>query len=265
MTTRIKPLTGLDALFLYLESAGTPMHVASVIRVIPPKRAKNFAETLRQHLMARLEPLPVVRRVLEEPPMALGHPVWRQCEAVDLSQHIRIRKLPRAGSDKQLASLISRLHAQLMPRERPLWDIIIIDGLADGSIALYMKSHHALVDGQAGMQLTQAILDLEPKPAQKPSEAAAQGRAKPSKPNDLAKAALRAAADQFGRILRGVPDSWRQLQSGLGEGGGWKRLRDSVWLAPRTPFNVTIGDKRRWAFTSVSLSQVKRVAKGVAI
>lgn len=261
MGARIKPLTGLDALFLYLESAGTPMHVASVIRVIPPKRARNFAETLRQHLIARLEPLPVVRRVLEEPPMALGHPVWRQCEAVDLTQHIRIRRLPRAGSDKQLASLIGRLHAQTLPRERPLWEIIIIDGLADGSVALYMKSHHALVDGQAGVQLTQAILDIEPKPAQTPSEASAAGKAKPSKPNDLAKAALRAAADQFGRILRGVPDSWRQLQSGLGEGSVWKRLRDSVWLAPRTPFNVTIGDKRRWAFTSLSLSQVKRVAK----
>ena len=261
MGSRIKPLTGLDALFLYLESAGTPMHVASVIRVIPPRRARNFAETVRQHLMARLEGLPVVRRVLEEPPMALGHPVWRQCDAVDLGKHIRIRQLPKAGSEKQLASLISRLHAQPMDRDRPMWEIIVVDGLADGSVAVYMKSHHALVDGQAGMQLTQAILDLEAKPAEKVAAAKTRGQARPSTPNDLAKAALRAAADQFGRILRGVPESWRQLQGGLGEGGVWKKLRDSVWLAPRTPFNITIGDKRRWAFTSVSLSQVKRVAK----
>ena len=93
MGKRLRPLTGLDALFLYLESAGTPMHVASLMRLERPKRAPKFAETVRGHLLARLSPLPIVRRQLVEAPLALGHPSWREAPDTDIADHVSIRRV----------------------------------------------------------------------------------------------------------------------------------------------------------------------------
>jgi len=258
---RLRPLTGLDALFLYLEAGGCPMHVASLIRLERPPRSRRFAHTVREHLLARLAPLPIVRRVLEEAPMALGHPVWRESPSVDLASHVVLRSLARPGGEAQLAKLVGTLHAEPLDRRRPLWEISVIDGLADGSIALYMKSHHALVDGQAGVQLTQAMLDIGPQPAQKWSAAAETAPAEPPPRDQLARAALRATAGQFSKMLRGVPESWRAVREQSRGGDLIGRLRDSVWLAPRTPFNVNVGPARRVAFCSLPIHDIKLIGK----
>ncbi len=263
---RLRPLTGLDALFLYLESGGTPMHVASLVRIDPPKRARNFAETVRQHLLARLAPIPIIRRVLEEAPLALGHPVWRDSDHVDIESHVSIRRVARPGGETQLAALVAKLHAGAMDRSRPLWDISVIDGLADGSVAVYMKSHHALVDGQAGVKVTQAMVDVEPLPAQRWRGEDKPIGDPPKLPKDqLARAALRASANQFTQLLRGVPEGWRRVREQAKGGDLIGRLRDSVWLAPRTPFNVNIGADRRVAFCSLPIDQIKAIGKRAGV
>jgi len=262
MAKQLRPLTGLDALFLYLEATGTPMHVASLMRVAPPARGRRgFAAVLREHLIARLARLALVRRVLQDVPFALGHPVWRELESVDLGAHISIRRLRRPGSDAQLNALVAKLHASALPRDKPLWQIVIIEGLADGSLGLYMKSHHALVDGQAGVQVAQAIFDIAPLAPERPDDPGRPTSSPPPPRDALARTALRQAARQFAGVLRGVPESWRRLRA-QGHGGGLLgRLRDSVFLAPRTPFNVQLGAARRVAFCSLPLDQVKRIGK----
>lgn len=257
---RLRPLTGLDALFLYLEAAGTPMHVASLLRVEPPKRARHFAETVRQHLMARLASVPIVRRVLEEAPLALGHPVWRDSPQLDFEQHVLRRELPAPGGEDELCALVAELHAEPLDRSRPLWQIVVIDGLADRSIAVYMKSHHALVDGQAGVKVAQAMVDVQPMPAlrwQADDSAEASG---PVPAEQVARAALRATAQQLSRMVRGLPEGWRRVREQTTGPGLLDRLRDSVWIAPRTPFNVNLGPRRRVAFCSLPMAEVKRIA-----
>ena len=264
MAKRLRPLTGLDALFVYLEAMGTPMHVASLIRLRPPTRGRlRFAHALRDHLLARLADISILRRELVAAPLALGHPMWREVANFDPAPHIQLQTLAKPGSERQLHGLIARLHAVELDRSRPLWEIVIVEGLADGGLAIYLKSHHALVDGQAGVQVMGALLDVEPRPLQRPSaKAKATGDAATlPAPNAIARAALRASARQFGAMLRGVPESVRRLAASAREAGSLEKLRDSVWLAPRTPFNAQLDSSRRFAATSLPLPEIKRIAK----
>ena len=260
-TGKGKSLTGLDALFLYLEAAGTPMHVASLMRLARPRGQRRFAEHLREHLMQRLAPLSMLRWVLEEAPMGLDHPHWRDAGELDWQVHLRIVRLGRGQPEAALTREVARLHAEPLPRERPLWQITLIEGLPDGELALYLKSHHALVDGQAGVALTRALLDL---PADAPS---GDGDAGPARRGSAARggSALRSAAAQLGRILRGAPEGVRQVRAALGEGEWLERLRDSVWVAPRTPFNRTIDAARRVGFVSLPLEAIKGCARATGV
>jgi len=260
-------LTGLDALFVYLESMGTPMHVASLIRLkVPARQARRFAERLREHLLVRLADIPILRRELVEAPLALGHPLWHEVSDFDPSPHVVIETLSAPATDLRLHALIARLHAQELDRSRPLWQIVIVDGLPGGDVALYLKSHHALVDGQAGVQVTGALLDIEPRPLLRRRKLAAVEASTPPPADARARVALRASARQFGAMLRGVPEGVRRLASearASAEGGfaGLQKLRESVWLAPRTPFNAQLGPARRFAAISLPLAEFKRIGK----
>jgi WS/DGAT/MGAT family acyltransferase len=251
-------LTGLDALFLYLESAGTPMHVASLMRLAPPRGSPDFAAALREHLCARLAALPMLRWVLDQAPLALDHPRWRDAGTPDWGEHIRVQTLRRGHPERALSRTLAELHAEPLPRDRPLWQIIILEGLPHGELGLYMKSHHALVDGQAGVALTAALLDVPDAAGRSQALPQAAGPAVHRDPRRGAALALR-------RMLRGVPQSMRQLRDLLADGAVMERLRDSLWWAPRTPFNQTIATARRVGLVSLPLADLKRCAQGFAV
>lgn len=99
-------------------------------------------------LLAGLNEAVALRRTLEPAPLDIGHPLWREGSEIDLEQHVIERRVRAPGGDKQLFDLVAALHAEPLPRERPLWQFCVIDGLADGSLALHTKIHHALLDGQ---------------------------------------------------------------------------------------------------------------------
>ena len=121
MSKRLRPLSGLDAGFLYLEAAGTPMHVGSVMLIeLPKKKNFDFHAALIAHIGERLPRAPALRRVLHEAPLDLGHPMWGEAAQVKLSTHIRQRKLPGAGGRAKLMALVGKLHAQPLPRDLPV-------------------------------------------------------------------------------------------------------------------------------------------------
>lgn len=159
---RLRPLSGLDAGFLYLEAAGTPMHVGSLMLLAPAKGRRDFRRDLVAMLAERLPRTRVLRRVLQAAPLDLGHPMWREVDDVDLDAHVVKRTLRGKGSQAQLDALVAKLHASPLDRGRPLWQFTVIDGLASGEIALYTKIHHAVLDGQGGVALAQALLDIAP-------------------------------------------------------------------------------------------------------
>ena len=267
MPKRLRPLSGLDAGFLYLEAAGTPMHVGSLMLIEPPRRrGHDFHRDLMHHLAERLPRAPALRRVLQPAPLDLGHPMWREAEEIKLERHVLRRKIPAPGSERQLAALVGRLHAQMLDREHPLWQFVVIEGLASGQVALYSKIHHAVLDGQGGVALAQAMLDLEPR-APTRRKTTAEGVAAPAR-SAVAGAALRANASQLLRLLRAVPPVLK-LASEAGGGGsmlqslkeGVGRIRDSVLIAPRTLFNRQVCAQRTFAAVSLPLDGVKRGAK----
>lgn len=265
---QLRSLSGLDAGFLYLEAGGTPMHVGSVMLIEPRKRrGGDFHRDLIDHLAGRLPHTPVLRRVLQHAPLELGHPMWREVEDIDLPKHVLKRKLPRPGSERQLAALVAKLHAGMLDRERPLWQFVVIEGLESGQVALYSRIHHAVLDGNGGIALAKALLDLEPRAPMRSSATRRSGTRQIDKA-DLARAALRASSRQLLNLLRAVPPVLKVVARSGGSGSIRERLgrlRDSIHFAPRTIFNRQVSDARSFAMASLPLDEAKRIARASGV
>lgn len=267
MTKRLRSLSGLDAGFLYLENAGTPMHVGSVMLIeVPKTRTKkkyDFQSKLIQHLQDRLPHAAALRRVLKETPLDLAHPMWMEIEQVDLKKHVLKKTLPGNGGMSKLHALTGKLHAALLDRNLPLWQFVVIDNVEPGVIAVYSKIHHALMDGQGGVALAQVLLDIE---AKAPTKSAKKNTAETTaaarlRKRDASKTALRSTVNQFAKLLRALPSTLK-LAGEINSPGKLKNLRDAILPAPRTPFNQQISNTRSFATVSVPIDAVKRVARG---
>lgn len=271
MPKKLRPLSGLDASFLYLEAMGTPMHVGSLMQLEVPAgpkgQAVDFRATLVEHLRRRLPKAPALRRVLEQTPLDLAHPMWREQAAIDLDHHITRQRLPRGGTPAQLRNLVAKLHAEPLPRDRPLWQFVVIDGLADGSVALYSKVHHALLDGQGGIALAQALLDLDARGRGHDQPIPELENSAEARTSDVLKVALKSTLSQFGKLFRAIPATVKVAAAAVRstEGSLLGRIRDSVSLAPRTPFNVQVGPRRSYATLSLPLPELKQLAKALGV
>ena len=164
----MKPLSGLDALFVYAETPTTPMNVIATIVIDPriparsgkPKQRLDY-EALIARLEARLPRLPHFRRKLLETPFGLGHPVWVEAEDFALDQHV-MRVLAREpGGREELAEVVAKAASMRLDRARPLWTIWVVEGLERGRVALIVRSHHALLDGMSGAALLLHLFDLD--------------------------------------------------------------------------------------------------------
>lgn len=263
-------MSGLDAGFLYLEAAGTPMHVGGVMQIAPvPGRQGDFCRDLVAHLARRLPDTPVLRRVLQAVPLNLDHPGWRELESMDPARHVLRRKLAAPGSRRQLDALVARLHAIPLDRDRPLWQFVVIEGLATGELALYAKIHHAVLDGHAGAALAQALLDAGPQRlARTGRDEGLEERPDPTPPRDTAAhGSERGAAGRLLRLWRAVSPmlmsaaAAREASLVQSLRQGVARLRDSVSIAPRTRFNRQVSERRSFASLSLPLDSCKQIAR----
>jgi WS/DGAT/MGAT family acyltransferase len=262
---RLQPLSGLDSLFLHLETPETPMHVASLhLFDVPEGYRGDFHANLKQQVARRLHLVPLFRRRLHTLPLAIGNPCWVEEAEVDLDYHVRRVRLPRPGTQAQLEAGAARIHATLMDRRRPLWEAHVIEGLQSGQVGLYIRVHHAVLDGAAGMALAGALLDPTPEPRDVPRPP--RGRRAQAEPPgfvQLARAALRHDVDQYAKLLRRLPDLIGVL-AGPGQrtaDPGAEPARRSRAFGPRTPLNVSITAERSFAALSLPLDEVKRVAR----
>ncbi len=267
MSKRLRSLSGLDAGFLYLENAGTPMHVGSVMLIELPKSAKRTAYDYRSRLIdllsERLPQAPALRRVLKEAPLDLAHPMWIEVDDVNLKKHVLKRTLPGAGGMHKLHLLTGKLHAAMLDRSMPLWQFVVIENVEPGVIALYSKIHHALLDGQGGVALAKVLLDIEAGAVSKRQRKIKNTDtvANRLRTRDISKTALRSTVNQFAQLLRALPGTLK-LAGGMASPSKIKSLRDSILVAPRMAFNQQIGLARSFASVSVPLQSVKRVANG---
>ncbi|HRQ64813.1 MAG TPA: wax ester/triacylglycerol synthase family O-acyltransferase [Xanthomonadaceae bacterium] len=258
----LRPLSGLDAAFLYLEGMGTPMHVGSLMILDPPKRFRgDFRQRLCEHIAGRIGRASALRRGLADAPLGLGHPLWQEQSALDLDRHVLTRRLRAPGSRAALLGLAARLHAEPLDRSLPLWQLVLIEGLDDGRLALHAKIHHALLDGEGGVALARALLDLDPAEVGHGDTKMPGAGAETMDALDAAREAAHATYQQFGRLLRGIPGVARLAAASIGAPRRTMAgIRESVLLAPRTPFNVQVGKDRAFAVADLDLSRVKAVA-----
>ncbi len=261
-------LSGMDASFLHLETPEMPMHVGSLMVMdLPEGHAGDFYEDVKRHVAKRLHLARVFQRKLALMPFELANPVWVDDEDLDIDHHIRHIIVPRPGTREQLERLVGRLHSPLLDRSRPLWGMVVIEGLASGQVAVYSKVHHAAVDGQAGVALAAALLDLTATPrVVKPPRPRRQPHRYQLGVAELANAALGNTSRQAVKLVQTVPTMLRALRSvllPLDEGTGKRRLTLPKGLksAPRTPLNVSITNQRSFATRALPLAMLKQMAK----
>jgi diacylglycerol O-acyltransferase len=157
-------LTALEASFLALERPGLPMHVAGVV-IFDASSSTGGPVTMHdlRHLVAsRRRRLPKFRQRVRFGPLDLDRPVWVPSGTSNLDDHLFHHRLPAPGGRSQLSKLCARIHEKLLPRDRPLWEMHLIDGLEAGHQALVVKTHHAITDGIAGIEVAEALFDKAP-------------------------------------------------------------------------------------------------------
>lgn len=249
-------LTGLDASFLHLERSGAHMHVASTIifEGEPPTH-----QEFRDHIASRLHLVPRFRQKLRTVPLDQGRPVWVDDPHLNLDYHVRQTALPAPGSEEQLRNLAARIFSQQLDRSKPLWELWLVEGLHDDRFAIIGKSHHALVDGVSGVDITTVLFDLDSEPQGSPASAPPWlARPEPTDLKLLADA-WRERLTSPQEVYRGVRAALRGPRQVLRGLGATSKMVGAGIAAPDTVFNVEIGPHRRFAIAQTSLDDLKRV------
>ncbi len=282
-------LSGLDASFLFLESAQMPMHVGALHWLeLPAGYRGDFLAELRRHMASCLPLAKALRRKPAMMPLNLASPAWLDDEP-DIEQHVVGVRLRRGSGLAEVQRQVGRLHAVLLDRDRPLWKFHLFEGLrdaADGSkrYALYTQLHHAAVDGQAAVALAQAILDLTPEPRDVPASPRRESKGQFGV-GELLRGALANQLEQVGKFVKALPGAVSMIGQAAAKGAGpaaslgLKALvaqftgpaaattstRESsvrnLGLAPRTRLNATVSEGRAFAAVSLPLDELNAIRR----
>ena len=289
----MKQLSGIDVSFLNMETAATFGHVSSM-NIYDPTGAPGGAgvEAMKQLILERIEQLAPFRRRLVQVPLGLDLPYWVEDPEFDIDFHVRHHAVPAPGTPEQLGETVARIHARALDRNKPLWELYVIEGVDDGRlIAQLTKVHHATIDGASGALMLAAILDTdagyrpsgdtpdwptEPLPTDQEllQRTLVEYVRRPEKMirlsvrtlRELATAtrsgSLRVLADLVAQPIPGPVG--RAVRSRLRV--GYEKETDNPpalppTAAPRTPWNRTISPHRRFAYTTVPLESAKQVRR----
>jgi WS/DGAT/MGAT family acyltransferase len=274
------PLSGLDGAFLHLETPATPMHVASLhLFDLPPGDRGDFHDRIKRLMAHRLHLAPIFERKLAPMPLQFANPAWVHDAHVDLDYHVQRVTLPAPGGQAELEDLAAQLHGELLDRSRPLWRLYVIDGLPSGQAGYYIKVHHAVLDGQAGVLLAQALFDVTAKPRVVPQPQRGGARHEDEHPGQaaLAAAALKHDAAQYIKFVRHLPDVVRTLgalvmagaargaHAAQGAQGTPARAASTAGFGqnfafgPHTALNVPIGGERGFCGVSLPIAALKQL------
>ncbi len=254
-------LNAQDLMMLWPEELGWSQDIGALI-VLDGRRLLDAdgrfrIEVAREQIGARLHLVPRFRQVLYRPGFGLGWPLWIDAPRIDLAEHVRVFPLAAPADEAQLLLACEELRHRQLDRSRPLWELWFLPGLPDGRVGLFMKLHHAIADGVAGVAAIGAFVDLAPDlpgteaplwtPAASPSTC------------ELFEDNLRRRLQGFRRALRTLAhpvDTVRQVRR------GWPAVREAFaeGTAPATSLNRRIGSHRRLALLRSDLGLVKRIA-----
>ena len=254
-------LNAIDAAFLYLERREIPLAIAGVFVFDGPIDFEEFVA----YIDSKLHLIPRYRQVVIPPPFNLGYPTWEDFPRFDIRQHIFPQRLAAPGGENRLEALAGRLFSQVMDRNKPLWEIHVVDGLGGGRGALIVRIHHALADGISGAALLKILFDATPEGSRAVPQPPPTGFPAPPVEHSLAEAvtsaihtslksmiAAEAALLDFGQALLSEP-----MQSGLA--GLMKLLPE--WAKPieRLPFNRPCGGTRKFVWSSIDFADIQAI------
>ena len=258
----MEQLQGLDASFVYCETPTMHLHVCGLLILDPSTMASGWSfETFRSMLHARLPQIAAVRQKLVPAPLHVSRPFWVDDRDLDIDEHLHRVTAAPPGDDTVLAALAGDISSWPLRRDRPLWDMWVVEGLSGGRVGVIVKMHHSTIDGVSGANIMGRLLDLEPvhefasagegwRSARPPRQLELLGRglaSRLSEPWELALLVPRTAA----RLATTV---WR-----VGHRGPAAGPVAAPFTAPRTSFNATVTGRRSVAFVDVSLGAIKLV------
>lgn len=255
-------LSSADVSFFYLEGRTTPQHVGGLALFEPPPDGFHY-ERLVRLLEERISLVPRYRQKVRAIPLHLANPVWVDDPNFDITYHVRRSALPRPGTQQQLLEFCARIQSRLLDRHRPLWEMYLIEGLADGRVAISTKTHHSLVDGLTAIDIAQVLLDNSPEP-RRTVEALWMPEPEPSSADlvveALAGAARRPAAAVRDAARLGVRDI-RAAAGRVSAAAGSVAATAVATLRPEpsSPLHVTVGEQRRLAVARTRLANYRQV------
>ncbi len=248
-------LGGSDANFLYLETPSVHMHIGFTAVFARPPGEEFTLEHLRALVSSRLDRLPVLRRRLREVPFGLHHPVWVDDGRFDVDYHVRRLVAAPPGGHAELGEVVADILSRQLDRSRPLWELGLVDGLADGQFALITKVHHAAVDGVSGTELMTILLspDRSPVPPRVPPPESTE-----TEPDDR-----QMVLNAMGDLMR-HPPWFSRTPPGLPASGNDTLTPASELPRPwKSPLNATITPHRNVALTDIPLDAVRTVKNRV--
>jgi diacylglycerol O-acyltransferase / wax synthase len=259
-------LSGLDAGFLYLETPTLQMHVAIVAVFDPTTVPGGYSfRRIRQRILDRIPLVPVFQRRLVEVPLRLGHPVWVDDADFDIDNHLRRAALPSPGGMRELAEFAADVTSRQLPRDRPLWEMWLVEGLEDGKFALVAKMHHSTIDGVSGAELLGVLFDLEPEPPDQGPQGERQLDLRVPSGLELVSHALLAnlvrplgMGRTVWRTTQSIADV-RKVRQAVRPGGSGTGKAAIPLSAPRTSLNGSVHARRRVAFAAANLADVKKL------
>ena len=264
----MRQLGGLDATFLYCETPTMHWHVCGLLVLDTSTMPGGYdVERIRAVLDERLPAVPAVRQKLRSAPLHVGRPFWVDDPSFDIADHVHRLQLPAPADDRSLAELVGDVASRPLRRDRPLWELWIVEGWAEDRVAVVVKMHHSTIDGISGANLMGSLFDLAPD-APAPAAPSPVRRRAPGLAELLARGLAGRLAEPW-EMARLVPETALRLGSTLwrlGHRPGEAPARTATpFTAPRTEFNATVTARRSVAFTEVPLAEVKRVKDALGV
>ena len=259
MVTRLSPA---DTSFFRLENTATPMYVGSVSILRRPRAGLSY-ETLLATVEKRLAQIPRYRQKVREVKVGMARPVWLDDPDFDITYHVRRSALPSPGSDEQLHELIARLAARPLDKSRPLWEMYLVEGLTQNRVAVYTKSHQALINGMTALEINHVIADRNRRPPPFPEDIWI-----PERDPGGTRLLLGAVADWVGRPgaqMQAVGSAMAGLVTNSGQLiDAGRRFVDVArtlarGTAPSSPLNTTVSRNRRFTVARGSLEDYRLV------
>jgi diacylglycerol O-acyltransferase / wax synthase len=253
----VKRLSGWDAVLLYSETPNVHMHTLKVAVIELAEDRRDFdIEAFRDVIGNRLNKLEPFTYQLVDIPFKFHHPMWREHCEVDLDYHIRPWRLPAPGGRRELDEAIGRIASTPLDRDRPLWEMYFVEGLANNRVAVVGKVHHALADGVASANLMARGMDLVPTPESGPQV---------TDPAPTKRQLMASAFSDHLRQARKLPGTIRYTTQGIGRIGRSSRKLSPELTMPFTPpptfINHRITPERRFATATLALADVKETSK----